>query len=179
MVPADDAAGGVAAGRGAGAALVPVKVADRGLAPRAEVGLQGGVPRASDGRADRAGGDDQRGDRLAADGDDAAGAGDAGTAGRSAVLGHRDHGAERFREGPQAAAPGQSRARGANDGDPGWLPEPQQGTAARSSENLVRLHAPERCLAGLRATHPNEARQRFVQASGFTLICVSTAGRAC
>ena len=73
MVPADDAGGGVAAGRGTGAGMVPATVAHRGLAPGAEVGLQGGVPGASDGGADRAGGDDQRGDRLATSGDDAAG----------------------------------------------------------------------------------------------------------
>ncbi len=61
---------------------------DRGLAPGAEGGLQGGVPGAPAGGADRAGGDDQRSDRLAADTDDAAGTGHAGIAGGHAV--HRD-----------------------------------------------------------------------------------------
>ena len=65
--------------------LVPAALAHRGLAPGAEDGLQGGVPGAPDGGADRAGGDDQRGDRVAADGDDAAGSGHAGAAAGDAV----------------------------------------------------------------------------------------------
>ena len=66
---------------GAGAGVVQAALAHRGLASGAEVRLQGGVPGALAGGAHRAGGDDQRSDRLAADADDSAGTGHAGTAG--------------------------------------------------------------------------------------------------
>ena len=131
---------------------VRAEAAHRVLAPGAEDGLQGGMPGAPDGGADRAGGDDQRGDRVAADGDDADGSGHAGAAAGDAVFRHRDRRAAGLRDRPQAGAAGQSRAGGADDGDSGRVPE-LQAQAVRctgSPDPVGRLHAARHHRASLR-----------------------------
>ena len=162
VVPAHDAGGAVPAGRGAGAELVPAEVAHRGLAPAAEDGLQGGVPGASDGGADRAGGDDQRGDRMAADGDDAAGPRHAGTAGRDAVFRHRDRRSGGLCEGSQAAAAGQHRAGGADDGHAGRVAgfQAQALCGPGPPSPVGRLHPAGHYRASLRTESPSRPRQQ-------------------
>ena len=92
-------------------------------------------PGASHGESDRVCGDDHCGHRPAAHGDDADGPGHAGTASRDPVLRHRDHGAERFRQGQEAARTRKSRVQGADDSDPVQLPEPQERCATGPSED--------------------------------------------
>ncbi len=162
VVPAHDAGGAVPAGRGAGAGLVPAEVAHRGLAPAAQDGLQGGVPGASDGGADRAGGDDQRGDRMAADGDDAAGPRHAGTAGRDAVFRHRDRRSGGLCEGSQAAAAGQHRAGAADDGHAGRVAgfQAQALCGPGPPSPVGRLHPAGHYRASLRTESPSRPRQQ-------------------
>ena len=139
VVPADELAGGVAVGGGAGAGVVPAEVAHRGLAPDPQVGLQGGVPGAPDGGADRAGGDDQGGDRLAAGSDDAVGSGDPGIAGCGVLHADSDAGAAALRVQAQAGRAGQPGAGGPGDGDSGRLPVPQERPATGTSKDLGGL----------------------------------------
>ena len=139
VVPADDVAGGVAGGCGAGAGVVPAALAHRGLAPDAQVRLQGGVPGAPHGAADRAGGDDQGGDRLAAGRDDPAGTGDARITERGVLHADPAAGAAPLRVQARAGRAGQSGTGGADHGDLGRLPVPCARSAAGPSKDLGGL----------------------------------------
>ena len=139
VVPADDVAGGVAGGCGAGAGVVPAALAHRGLAPDAQVRLQGGVPGAPHGAADRAGGDDQGGDRLAAGRDDPAGTGDPRITERGVLHADPAAGAAPLRVQARAGRAGQSGTGGADHGDLGRLPVPCARSAAGPSKDLGGL----------------------------------------
>ena len=162
MVPADQPGDYGGARGGPHAGVVPAALAHRGLAPRAQVGLPGPRSRQPAARAAAAGGDDQGGDRLAADGDDPAGARHAGAATRHAVRGHGDQGAGGLRPRPRAAAAGQPRAGRADHGPAGRLPQPQARRSAGPQAHLGRLHALGNHRAGLRAHHPSGQNQYII-----------------
>ena len=105
----------------------------------AAVGVQRVVPGAPLGRAHRAGGHDQRGHRLDAGSDNAAGARDARVVGAGVFEADPDAGAAALRGPPSLGHARQSGTRSADDSDLGRLPVPNECRATLSPEDLGRL----------------------------------------
>ena len=121
VVPADESGRAQPPGRAAHLVLIPPALAQRGLAPPAQVGLQGGVLGTPPRRAQRARSDHQRADRLAPGGHDAAGARHPGTAARNLLFRDRDRGLGGLRPRAPTVATAQSRPGGADAGHAGRL----------------------------------------------------------